>query len=307
MTERSPRRRHDRELFYKYMKFDTAKIVLTTRRVRWKTPLEFNDMFDVPREIDLGFTPEQARDALTERFVRLIEQPDLIDPSWNPRLKLMLDMVKKGTSEKRKSLVEHLRRAVPEMGQEMLDRMRTGLEEVKVFWRNRLPELRVFCLSETNSNEVMWTHYAENNRGAVLEFRCIDELDSYFLLAEKVEYLDSLPPIATAVNAAECFVSGRKLFEPKELYDKYLHTKKAKWEYEQEWRIFTFADDDDTGSYTDMKFNPQELAAIYVGAAMSAQNVEEVKRLLVGDFAHVRLHKCVPDYEGRQLKFEPVV
>ena len=42
---------HDREYFYKYMSASTAEVVLGNRTLRWSAPTEFNDPFDVPREL----------------------------------------------------------------------------------------------------------------------------------------------------------------------------------------------------------------------------------------------------------------
>ena len=52
---RSPDRLHDRQYFYKYVTAKVAKIVLATRKLRWSSPLLFNDPFDVTQELRLNF------------------------------------------------------------------------------------------------------------------------------------------------------------------------------------------------------------------------------------------------------------
>ena len=42
----SPNRRHDRRFFYKYVAACTARIVLASRKLRWSSPVLFNDPFD---------------------------------------------------------------------------------------------------------------------------------------------------------------------------------------------------------------------------------------------------------------------
>ena len=46
-SRRSPNRRHDRQYFYKYVSAKTAQAILTTRTLRWSSPILFNDPFDV--------------------------------------------------------------------------------------------------------------------------------------------------------------------------------------------------------------------------------------------------------------------
>jgi hypothetical protein len=39
------------------MPASTAKIVLQNKTLRWSSPVEFNDPFDVPRELAFDVTP----------------------------------------------------------------------------------------------------------------------------------------------------------------------------------------------------------------------------------------------------------
>ena len=70
---RSPNRRHDRRVLYKYVTAEVAKIILTTRRLRWSSPLLFNDPFDVTQELRLDFGQAEINAVLTERWASLLE------------------------------------------------------------------------------------------------------------------------------------------------------------------------------------------------------------------------------------------
>jgi hypothetical protein len=56
-----------RQIFYKYIKASVAKTVLATRRLRWSSPLLFNDPFDVTQELRLNFDEHDLNAAMTER------------------------------------------------------------------------------------------------------------------------------------------------------------------------------------------------------------------------------------------------
>ncbi len=63
-----PNRRHDRRVFYKYVTAEVAKIILATRKLRWSSPLLFNDPFDVTQELRLNFDAAELNAALTDRL-----------------------------------------------------------------------------------------------------------------------------------------------------------------------------------------------------------------------------------------------
>ena len=57
----SPNWCHNRQFFYKYVTAKVAKIVLTTRKLRWSSPLLFNDPFDVTQDLRLNFDEAKHR------------------------------------------------------------------------------------------------------------------------------------------------------------------------------------------------------------------------------------------------------
>jgi hypothetical protein len=73
-----------RQVFYKYMTARVAKIVLATRRLRWSSPLLFNDPFDVTQELRLNFDEHGLNAALIERVASLMEHGDMSGPVKHP-------------------------------------------------------------------------------------------------------------------------------------------------------------------------------------------------------------------------------
>jgi len=88
---RAPHRKHDHLRFYKYMTADAAKAVLATATLRWSSPTRFNDPFDVPRTVNLGFGEAELRAALHRAFVELLRSD--VTPS-NPTLAELVTLLR---------------------------------------------------------------------------------------------------------------------------------------------------------------------------------------------------------------------
>ncbi|HHT9144876.1 MAG TPA: hypothetical protein ACFYD4_04230 [Candidatus Wunengus sp. YC61] len=181
---RSPNRLHERTSFFKYMPASTARLVLDNRTLRWSSPSLFNDPFDVPRELSFGITPAEIVEALARRFASLIEHPPEDTSDLEPKLRLIVDTVKRGIPpELRSEMIAGLK--------ETSGTHQTGgqsMEALRDLWRSLIPHFRILCLTESPAHSAMWFHYADQYKGAVLEFNCNDELDSAWLDAQPVTY-----------------------------------------------------------------------------------------------------------------------
>ena len=45
-------------------------------------------------------------------------------------------------------------------------------------WLEKVPRMRMLCVTEEHDNLLMWAHYANNHTGAVLELRVMPEEDN---------------------------------------------------------------------------------------------------------------------------------
>ena len=87
--------------------------------------------------------------------------------------------------------------------------------------------LGILCLSNTNSNILLWSHYAANHTGVCLGFAATN-YTPFFGSAQKVKYSRAYPAIDVTSEDHE------------ELAESLLLTKSEDWQYEKEWRIFDF-------------------------------------------------------------------
>mgnify|MGYP001600634068 CR=1 FL=1 len=270
----SANRRHDRQSFFKYMSARTANIVLTHRSLRWSSPVLFNDPLDVPREMSFGITPKDIVEALSRRMANLIEYPPEVTSDLEPKVRLIIDTVKNGIS--------------PELKVELLAGLKEtassnrptsdSMDSLRAMWRSFIPDFRILCLTESPDHLAMWYHYADQYRGVVLEFRCDDVLDSAWLAARPVTYPSEKPAVYTADGWATLLTMPHKL-AIQTMIDLSTFTKVPDWSYEREWRITSFKRPDDTGPFTDYKFHPIELAAVYLGPMIAVSDREAIVSL----------------------------
>jgi Protein of unknown function (DUF2971) len=298
---RSPNRIHERQYFYKYMKSDIALIVMRTRKLRWSSPLLFNDPFDVTQDLRLDFDEKTLNLTLRKKLVYIIEdEPEnLLSPS--KELTFMLESIRRGGRDLRDAIIRDLRndRGDPTLGQI------NSFSLLKSMWREMVPKQRVLCISELNDVNPMWQHYADAFTGVVLEFSAVDELDSAFLVARPVIYQDAPPIIASPEVWVNCIfgVGGIKF---RDLFDQYMYLKTKPWEYEKEWRIVSGARPGENGLYGDYGFHPKEITGIYLGPRCPSDVKREFRDLLINDFAHVRVYESQVDNINARFVFVPV-
>lgn len=182
---RSPHRMHDRSTFYKYMPLNTAKIVLDSCSLRWSSPVIFNDPFDVPREVMLGVDEINIGKALVRKLIEELINPREDLQNLNPRIRTMLDVYQK-------LFPSGIPAELIEKFQELVNAPPVGLgapaaiQEMKDVWKRMLNERRILCLSESPIITPMWNHYADGYKGIVIEFDCLDVLDSAWLIAKPI-------------------------------------------------------------------------------------------------------------------------
>ncbi|HEY4248263.1 MAG TPA: DUF2971 domain-containing protein [Lacunisphaera sp.] len=279
----SPNHLHDRTSFFKYLSASTAKLVLENNSLRWSSPRLFNDPFDVPRELSFGITAVEMSEAYRRRLVSLIQHPPDETSELSPQVRLIVDTVKQGiTPELRAEMIAALNE--PLQAQQTTD---ASMDELRDLWRGWIPDFRILCLTESPAHSAMWFHYADQYKGAVLEFNCNDDSDSAWRIAQPVTYPATKPDVFEADGWAKLMMMPiKRAIET--MFHVSTYTKSPDWSYENEWRITSFKRPDDTGLFTDYKFAPRDLSAIYLGPLISP--VDKASLLAVAaKYPHVRI------------------
>lgn len=279
---KSPLRRHERANFFKYMPASTAAIVLKNRTLQWSSPLTFNDPFDVPREIAAGATRDDLYSALTEYMLSLLRNPPQDTSEFAKDFRLLIEVARRGFPEELHRAIET---DLKSNGQSIV--AFNTLDELRAQWKDLLSTMRILCLTESAKHAAMWYHYADKYTGVVLEFNCLDYLDSPFLLATAVDYVDEKLPHDNETGLAKIMCLDTP-FATKRMMHLGLYTKFSDWSYEKEWRIVDFSKSDEAGLYSYNQFNAQELASIYLGPRIDETVRSEILELSK-DFCDARV------------------
>ena len=292
---RSQNRRHDVPLLSKYANADTTKRILEGRSLRWSSPLLFNDPFDVPRDLELPFDSSTLRSAIAKRFEAYID--GAAAPKSHAAVAILAAMLKADPSRR------------PEMLSALQDTMHLATVPVEIAiaglrsaWQDKVRHLRILCLSEVADSATMWAHYADNHRGAVLQFESDDERDSAFLLAEPVMYQDRKPELPPLDEWVRAFM-GEEEIDWDRYFREYYHVKSREWSYEREYRAIS-ATVDDTALYYDSPFFAEDLRGVVLGSAMDSANESEI-RGLASSYPDVILYRARVDHVARRVVAEP--
>jgi hypothetical protein len=280
-------KRHDKDFFYKYMSAETASRTLDSLELRWSAPSTFNDPFDV--QMDLRFDFDRA--TLGRRIVEEVDRVVFSDqePTGDDAHPVFLGL-KECWRNRAQFDREDMRRQAEILCSALDNQQHTVRDEAQRIFRGFLDRVRVLCVSEVADNLLMWAHYAELHRGAVLRFRCLPDINSTVCWAWQVSYSTDLPTFAD-LNRWVRELSGQEKREPEAIARKYLLTKSVDWAYEKEWRVFGKQDGADDG-YVYRSILPEELDAVYLGCRMGSEIQSEIARRLTGRLAHVKLYKA---------------
>ena len=268
------------------MSANTATIVLESSRLRWTSPLLFNDVAEFQRMPRFDPTIADAQYLLPELFASVIFDGVAIDEMrmgalMKASLKHARHLAENGRS--REILIELLRMPVqPDADQ----KVESGIRQI--FGEKDLNRARVLCVTTNYMNDAMWGNYAESHTGCVLGFRHLEERSTPLLEAKQVSYSEDRPVVGSGLDF---LLYG----DSPELREKTRHavcyTKKTEWSYEQEWRCLTWRPNEIDKKHGDYLFYPEELESVTLGARSSDATEQHLRDLLIKQYPNVTLFR----------------
>jgi Protein of unknown function (DUF2971) len=288
---------------YKYMTADGAIRLFRKGMLRFTQPSEFNDPFEMQPFLK-GLADEST---LENQF------HNGFGKTLDPQIDEMFE--KLHLTDEQRATID--RQALKLLVQAQAPR---GLELFKSFARIVTPvisgqiyktsneNLGMLCLTEKPENLLMWAHYADHHRGAVIEFdekheffsRRVSEADD-FRHFRKVVYAETRPNLfLNEFNAVDFF-----------------YFKSKEWQYEQEWRLIVPLNDwsdriEDPPNLPICLFSypPACISAIAVGVRMPQQCKLELSQLLRNNpqFRHIKVEQIELDqhvFALRRRAIEP--
>jgi hypothetical protein len=276
--------------FYKYSSPDTGLAILRSKKVRYSSPLSFNDPFDVQSGLHFEFDLGTLHAKVLDRMHQLAAGPE--EPAVDPE-----DIWGKVVLAARAHYPTHgfPRERWEHMWRESFGRLTEFIADTQEKYQNHwrtflLPGIRVFCVSEDKDNLLMWAHYARDHTGCVFEFWSLPDEDNALSVAEAVDYVDTPPPFFTEVEWLDDLMGVKKL-DASALYRRYAHAKSTHWAYEREWRIW-YPFSKSSAQHDDVAVRESELRALYIGCRASPAFAEEATSLIRRSFPAARVFRA---------------
>ncbi len=303
--------------FYKYLKAETALLILQNRKLKYSSPLLFNDPFDVQTTVDYGFELSDMMEAFNKELYELTYGET--EPIGDESDLLFSEILKKRKIVKAKSLKIPFNDFIAETKtrvEQTVERTKQNIEDFNKKWKIFVKASKVFCIAEEHDNLLMWSHYAKNHTGVVIKFECLRELDTPLCIAQQIDYVPN-PPIIASLEDYIPYITGQdktKINHDLLIY-KLFQSKSVHWQYEKEWRIWIPPLDMESPSIPrDSKGNeilfelrpyyPKEIHSIYFGCKIDDVDRQKIEKELTGDFQHVNKYLCVRSEKEYKLDFE---
>lgn len=311
---------HNRKYFYKYVTAETALLILQNRKLKYSSPILFNDPFDTQTRVSLDCEESEFMKAFIDELYRLAhdEREPIFVGSTNSLCRDILrvrQIVKDSSRKLPKELFEEISAPILKL---LIKFCEDDIERMNIWWSKVVRASRVFCVAETHDNLLMWAHYTNDHTGAVIEFECLPELDNPLCAARKVDYV-AKPPVMGKLNEFLRYVTGQSLLNHKlSIYDLFL-SKSEHWKYEQEWRVFIPPADMDSPAIPKdadgneilfdllSVYHPKEIRSIYLGCKMDQKIRPKILSCLTGDFGHVRKYHCIRNEREYKLDFQEII
>ncbi|EPX9374635.1 DUF2971 domain-containing protein [Yersinia ruckeri] len=252
--------------FYKYVKLADLKYFIKNKTIQFTNPHRFNDPFDC----NFPFHDELFADVY-ERYV-------------------VKDMKKRCPDEH-----EDIAKCAAQLLQPKFDSIRNMIiTPFRGMWDNYISNYRILCLSTDNDNLLMWSHYADQHKGAIVEiditklklFPSISKNEN-FVMQGIVEYDKYYSYIKDALEKTlEIFNTSQDrnaIFQfVFDNLNNYFMYKMPEWRYENEYRMVISKNND--------MLHADDTVSIEQGA---------IKRVILGC-----CHKKSDEYEDSVIMLE---
>jgi hypothetical protein len=291
---------HDRLSFYKYYPADSAKLTLSWATRKWSTAPLFNDPFD--NQFDLRFEEptEERSKAHVARFHEIVRSPvPIADGQFGPETS-KVQLIQRALwanpdFEFTDENLAYLREGEMEGMQKVVAQTARMNEEL----RRLFSDVSIFCLSETHDNLLMWSHYAQNHTGAVIEFLSLGDVDSPLLVAQPVRYTRKLPRLT--FESFFDFEAAKA-----ELLNTITLTKSEVWSYEREWRIVAGLRNNKQ-NFEIISFAREEVGSVYLGCRMTSEDKAEIIGITRLGYPKARILQAAKHDHEFALTFHDIV
>ena len=266
---------HNRDHFFKYTTRSAAQAILTNGMLRWSIPTLFNDPFDIQFDLHVDVNWAAVRSKALN-FLWGAHYSETPPPAGNKLGYVIAAFRGRFPKLDRAKFDQMFGESLDEGHENAMAKLPNTHAEIK----SVLFDSKLLSLTEVNNNILMWSHYAEQHKGVVLQLRCIAEIDSPWGVAKPVQYTETMPRLFDDEFLAR-MISGQTTMDNREIAERIVYSKAIDWAYEKEWRIWG-GSGRSKEPCEDIPFNPRELEAVILGCKMSKDDrlsiIEIVRR-----------------------------
>lgn len=268
---------------FKYYSHNGVVPTLENRTLQFSAPASFNDPFDAHLDELFGMDPKDFVQELQAAFVDfMLGDVDYAALRTGPRGEQIIRSHKALTSSSAEQREKYRRQSIDDNVNSFIDieYIEKQNQYVVNYLRKTLDRYGIFCASRRRDQLLMWSHYAEQHRGFVLEFTPNIEKDSPLTLIRPVTYT-TVRPLAyrTPADMIKKSLTMSLLESTRSTVETLIYSKAKEWEYEEEERLYIpdFVKPGQTKSY--LKFHPEELTSITIGCRTPDGKATEVEKL----------------------------
>ena len=301
------------ENFYKYTSAETAlNYILQSSSLRFSNPKKFNDPFDVipgsltPFDLESAWAEIQNyhKDAvkrgydlkaLREGKVKLVAS-NTADPIKTMAVEAWNNILANDTTLFEDEKIElpdvtlnkdHIRSSIGLLYQAIIDNFQIA---------------KVFCACIEPYNIHLWSHYADEHKGIVLEFSPDLKSDSHFQLLTNVLYSDIRPALwSSPEELIKTAFEYSTQEEAKRFVQECIYTKSKDWDKEQEVRMIYFIDN--KSDYYNIEFLASELKSVYLGCSIDECDQIKILEILNQKFPSTKKYKMIKNPFQYKLDF----
>lgn len=290
----------NQENLIKFCSVKKALPILRQQTLRWSAPHLNNCYFELGHGSQLSFTHTELHQAMIKMASNMIfarDEPHGISPL--PRA------IRRWRDEERFDTPEEAEGVLGELLGQMVDQRYNEIQDTLMDWREFSRNVRICSFSAKTTNLLAWERYADNHAGLALRFRSDDEND--FHTSHKVNYPTTRPEITTLSEQLDGILNASIEDFKSEFVNK-LCAKAPYLKEEQEWRCFrtqeTDKETDPKTWFEDVRFETEDLSAVYYGAKMDPKAKEAFSKLLKENYRRVKIYDCKPIVGRYELDFE---
>lgn len=269
---------------FKYLSPESTLAVLKGGTLKWSSPKIFNDPFDSQWNIAHNATGPSFDAFIAPAYKKLLTERIDWSKIRNPAKREMVSRLRQQLAAK----PDELDKIIAECRDYFL---KDGHDVLFQRLDRRLQQLRLLCLSEEPRSLLMWSHYAMEHQGAVLE---IDPDQLTFTKFHRVEYVSEFPEVIPGKEWADLITRSISPPSDSKYVEILVSTKSKEWSYEREWRLVYLETDTVRGTSDDelVAFPPNAIRKVILGCRADSHFSQEVTDILNTRFPHVIVQRA---------------